>query len=253
MVLDHSTFDFWYLVPYMSDNFYVAAPDWFITFSDLCETWWYSDLRVALRICVIFIFFTVSGICTSFSRNNFLRGIKLMLASSALSLFTVAADNLYDLGISIIFGVLHCFTVAILLYTLIYVLLKDKAKYACLGIGILMFIWGLTFDFYQMDASNDLTFRAIGFSDYLKIMIGTKFYGADCFGIMPWAGIFLIGAYGGAQVYKHKTPYLPVFGKRGFAPVRFVGRKAVWFYLLHQPIILIVVYFICLSCGIKLF
>lgn len=252
MILDHTAFDFMWL-PYWSTNFYEVDNPFLVGLSNwVSDFWWEGTLRASIRLTVICMFFVISGISSSFSKNNTLRGIKLALASIVLSLFTVTADRLFDLGISIIFGVLHCFTVSILIFALLEILLKDKAKYACLGLGILFFVWGLKFDFYQLyPDANALTDSHIGAKEFFQLMIGMKFYGADTFGILPYGGMFLIGVYGGKELYKYKRAYLPVFGKKAFAPVRFVGRKAVWFYLLHQLVIFGLVVLIGFMLGLR--
>ena len=240
MMFDHLAFDFAWL-PEWSWNFYRV------------DNAALTALRMVLRLSVISLFFILSGISSSFSHNNVLRGGKLAIASATLSLFTFSADRLFDLGLSIAFGVLHCLTVAILIFAVLQILLKDKAKYACLGLGVLFFIWGLRLDFYQTDRSNNLTNVDLGVFEYLQLTIGAKYYGADSFGILPYGGIFLIGAYGGAVLYTEKRPYLPLFGKRGFRPVCFVGRKAVWFYLLHQLVLFGAVAGIGYLCGLRYF
>ncbi len=251
MILDHASFDImmlrvWSPNFYFEDNFLTDLSDW--VFYD----WWDGSVRLVLRLTVICIFFCISGICSSFSHNNALRSVKLAVASVTLSLFTVVADRLFDLGISILFGVLHCLTVSIVICTVLQKLLKDKAKYACLGLGILFFIWGLLLDFYRLQGSQfDISQQEISALDYLRIAVGTHYYGADCFGLMPFAGIFLIGAYGGSALYKNKKPYLPLFEKTPFRPVCFVGRKAVWFYLLHQPIIFVLTVIAGTVLGLK--
>ena len=197
MILDHFAYDFCYLVPKgWGYSFYNSAPTWIVSLSDFSNEWWHSTFRMAIRITVICTFFAISGISTSFSKNNFLRGIKLLLASCILSIFTTQADKLFDLRVTILFGVLHCMTVAILFTAVLELLLGDKAKYVCLGIGILIFIWGLGFNFLMTrNGGGRLYSGEIGFFEYLELMIGAKWYGADWFGIMPWAGIFLIGVY----------------------------------------------------------
>ena len=191
MVFDHTAFDFWWFFDGVDHAALSVLQQW----SDL---WWNSTLRICLRLPVICIFFAVSGISSSFSHNNVLRGIKLAVASAVLSLVTILGDTFFDLGISIYFGVLHCFTVSILLFAVLQLLLKDKAKYACLGIGIVLFIWGLLIDFYNIPPLYRYDGHDLVFLDYLRLMAGTHYYGADSFGILPYTGIFLIGCYGGA-------------------------------------------------------
>lgn len=254
MMLDHASFDVWEVGDiadnfYSKNNFFTRLYDWVVF------DWWDGKTRLAIRLTVICIFFVISGICSSFSHNNAYRGLRLAIASATLSLFTIVADRLFDLGLTILFGVLHCLTVSILICALFQFLLKDKHKYACLGLGILFFIWGLLLDFYNLQDNplTNLTFRSINFADYIRIMIGTRYYGADCFGLMPFAGIFLIGVYGGCELYKYKKPYLPLFNKTPFKPLCFVGRNAVWFYLLHQPLIFAVVMAIAAALGFTFF
>lgn len=254
MVLDHFSYDVM-MLPAWSYEFYSKAPAWLVSLSIWARnSWWHSKIRMAIRLTVICAFFTISGICTSFSKNNGLRGFKLGLASAILTIVTTQADKLFGLGVSILFGVLHCMTVAILITALLFALIKNKAKYACLGLGLLMFIWGLSFNFLMLPSlGGGLYYEEIGFTEYLQLMLGTKYFGADWFGIMPWAGIFLIGVYGGASIYEYRTPYLPFFEKKGFTPLCFVGKNAIWFYLLHQPVIMGITALICRIYGISVF
>lgn len=252
MIFDHIAFDFMWM-PHWALNFRSANVAFFVKMAQFCRTWWNSTLRIFLRLTVISAFFAISGISSSFSHNNLLRGVKLAVASTVLTLFTLLGDIFFDLGIGIVFGVLHCFTVSILLLAVLELLLGDKTKYACLGLGLLFFIWGLTFDFYQTTQAANLNGQTLTFVRYLQLMVGTRYYGADCFGVLPYGGIFLIGAYGGAQLYKKRKPYLPLFAAKPFAPVRFVGRKAVWFYLLHQPVVFCVLVGIAMCCGLRFF
>ena len=252
MVLDHLAFDIMWLplfcdnYPFVPENALSRLSDW-VTYS-----YWSSTWRIALRLPVIATFFIISGICTSFSKNNGMRGIKLLLASLVLSFATFAADDLFDAGLSILFGVLHCFTVAVFMYVLLDFLLKDKSKYACLGLGFLLLIWGMLIHFYEMPemdafilAEHELTFKNI-----LRVIGGFAYFGGDCFGIIPYAGFFLVGVYGGKALYEqHKRAYLPLFNTKPFAPVRFIGRNALWAYLLHQPLVLGIVALIAMRYG----
>ncbi len=246
MIFDHLAFDLWW--------FFDGADHVFLQkLQEIADAWWLSTLRLCLRLPVIVIFFTISGICSSFSHNNFMRGAKLAAASAVLSLVTMLGDTFFSLDISIYFGVLHCFTVSVLLFAVLQLLLKDKAKYACLGIGILLFVWGLAIDYYTVPPLYPAWDKhAVTFTDWLRLAVGLNCYGADSFGILPHTGIFLIGCYGGAQLYARKLPYLPILSRAPFRPFSFVGRKAVWFYLLHQPVVFALVALLGLLCGVRI-
>lgn len=250
MLLDHASYDIM-LLPWLSDNFYKLNNPFLVGLSEwIYNEWWFGLTRKTLRLCIICIFFSLSGICSSFSRNNLVRGIKLMFAASILSVSSRIAFNLFDLDIEIVFGVVHCLAVSVLIFAALEFLLKDKSIYACFGLGILLFVWGLLLDFYNLQYTH-LLGGVYNISDFLRVMLGTHYYGSDCFGLMPYAGIFLLGAAGGKLLYKYKIPYAPVFGKKPFGPVCFVGRNAIWFYLLHQAVIFILIITVGALLGLR--
>lgn len=248
MMLDHLTYNFAFMSE-MSYNYY-DAPAAFLSLCSLAETWWMSDIRGVLRLGVICIFFSLSGICSSFSKSNALRGVKLAVASVALSLFTMLADEFFGLGITIVFGVIHCFAISVIIYALLDFLLKGRSAAACVGLGALLFVWGLLVNFYYLQF-NAHVYPPYSFTEMLKIVFGTAYSGSDCFGIIPYTGIFLIGAGGGKLLYANRKAYLPVFGKPAFKPVRFVGKYALWFYLFHQIVMFFLVMAIAYSLGLR--
>ena len=244
MILDHASYDIM-MLPWLCDNFHEINNPFLISLSEwIYNDWWGSSTRMVIRLTVVCIFFSLSGICSTFSRNNLIRSIKLLLAAGILSAATNLAFNLFALDIEIVFGVVHCFAVSVLIFAALEFLLKDNSKYACLAFGLLIFAWGLLIDFSNIQYTHSLS-GVHNLPDFLRVMIGTHYYGADCFGILPFAGIFLIGACGGKLLYKYRKPYAPVFEKIPFRPVCFVGRNALWFYLLHQ----VVVYVIIVTVG----
>ena len=254
MVIDHLAFDIMWL-PEFCTNFYAVPENGLSRLSEwIASSYWETNWRIALRLPVIAVFFLISGICTSFSKNNGMRGIKLLLASLILSFATFAADGFFDAGLSILFGVLHCFTFAVFLYVLLDCLIKDKAKYACLGLGFLLLIWGILINFYEIADTEVLYENELTFKNVLRVIGGFAYFGGDCFGIIPYAGFFLVGVYGGKALYEnHKRAYLPLFNTKPFAPVRFIGRNALWAYLLHQPLVLGVVALVAHAYGYAFF
>ena len=53
---------------------------------------------------------------------------------------------------------------------------------------------------------------------------------------MPWLGWFLLGAVLGNLLYKDKSTRLGFVNEKFVAPVTFVGRHSLLFYLLSQGI-----------------
>lgn len=58
----------------------------------------------------------------------------------------------------------------------------------------------------------------------------------DFFPLMPWLGWFLLGAVLGGLLYKDKSTRLGFVNEKFVAPVTFVGRHSLLFYLLSQGI-----------------
>jgi uncharacterized membrane protein len=87
-----------------------------------------SDIRVFWRPAFLFLFFCTSGLCTAFSRNNFLRGIKLAFVAMLLSLVTYIADKTFIPDSFVMFGVLHCMAAIILIYSLVAFIVEMSVK-----------------------------------------------------------------------------------------------------------------------------
>ena len=77
---------------------------------------------------------------------------------------------------------------------------------------------------------------------WLLIPFGLTFPGfstPDYFPLLPYWGLFLIGAVLGKLLYKSKTSLFPKVNPKNPIIVFFVqmGRYSLWIYLLHQPIL----------------
>lgn len=129
----------------------------------------------------------------------------------------------------IVFGVLHFIGVATLLaYPLV------KHRYIPLVLGVLALLLGvylqqLSFDFYWL--------LWLGF-------VPQGFYSLDYFPLLPWFGVMLLGVFLGNVLY-HKRKRRFAITEISNAPVLFLGflgRHSLLIYLLHQPIILALLY-----------
>ena len=191
-------------------------------------------------------FIGLSGVMCQFTRSNFKRGIKLALISAALTFVTVVVSRFGFEGSEIYFGVLHLLSVGMLLVALINPLLKKcnpmalaviflllflvlyNVEYRTLGIGTGRLSVDLPDHWYRSDALAFLGFH----SPY--------FYSADYFPLLPWIFIFLFGAALGLYNQRGKFPRFLI--KRRISPLGFLGRHALWVYILHQPVIFAIVY-----------
>ena len=75
------------------------------------------------------------------------------------------------------------------------------------------------------------------------------FASADYFPILPWTLLFLAGSYLGVWA---RAGRLPSFCYRGCVPaLRTLGRKSLWIYLLHQPVLILLLgAFVWLARGV---
>ena len=168
------------------------------------------------------LFILICGIASNFSRNNLKRGIIMLLMALLISLITY----LYNPNFYIKFGILHFLGSA----TIIYHLYK-KFNYQNL-VYLLFFTICITVVFRQIDVTNPYLFplglynNAFSSSDYVPI-----------FGfIIP----FIIGNIIGKYIKEIK--WRPT--KFNDNVITTIGRQGLIIYLLHQPIIIGILYLI---------
>lgn len=200
---------------------------------------WYFDwdLRTVIRIGVVLAFVVISGISCSFSKSNYLRGIKLAGVAILLSVVTKIFDVIQGEGdrFLIVFGVLHMLAASILIYAILEKFLSGKLL---LLLGILLAGIGVYFYVTVYYAPQGL--------EVLSIIVPLRdgLYSADYFSILPGAGFLLIGAYLGPVLYGEKRSRFPLKGEpRLTRPLLFAGRHALILYLAHQPLVLAILTF----------
>lgn len=213
------------------------------------DTYFMSDLRLTWRPVFLYMFFIISGMCSSFSKNNFLRALKLALVSVVL-----ISGGTYLLGLIsgqveetiIKFGVLHCFTVCIFFTAVIQLivnlcLLKNEKlkKYRGYFFGLAMLV--VCIIAFVLDSVYN-----IGYPDFLYykhyidtdnpvlgIFIFTKNWNSnDYFPILPWLGAFALGAALSPFIYKKKKSLLPSLDRGWHKPISFCGRNSLFIYLI---------------------
>lgn len=227
MVMDHALFDLGFLFfpiwfPEGSGSGLLYQLCWFSS-----SFYWHHPLRLIIRPLVVAGFIGICGICCSFSRSNLKRGLKLLGIALLLTLVTAAMDavsgfhNYYIIRC----GILHMLAASILLYAL----LQKANRLVPLFAGLLIvavYVW-------QLLSPADLP----GLVPYV-LGLGRGSYSADYFPLIPYVGYFLIGAVLGTWLYREKRSYFPRVTERGvLRPVGFLGRHALWVYVLHQPLI----------------
>ena len=216
-------------------------------FGFLTANWFWAFVHPFFLV----IFVGVSGVCSSFSRNNFFRGLKLLAVAAGLTLVTWAITVFAKINCLIIFNVLALLAVSILFYSLVqFIEKKTSVKPATVNVllGFLgTYITAVGSSIGQMDYSTtNPVFMPLGFAIKNTPNI------VDAMDIFPWMGVFLIGCVIGRVCYQKKESLLPAGAKKlhpVFAPFEFIGRHSLIIYLFHQPVVYGILYLIFLISG----
>lgn len=131
----------------------------------------------------------------------------------------------------VVFGVLHCIGLSILLaYPFI------RTRFSAFIVGIFCIICGILL---QITVTVDYPWLL-----WLGI-VPTQFYTLDYFPLFPWFGVVLLGIFLGNSLYKNTTRTFHLHDYSSFIGVRllcFLGRHSLPIYLLHQLIIVGLLY-----------
>lgn len=171
------------------------------------------------------LFILVAGISCSFSKNNTRRGLKLILWGYVIFLVTYIAVP----GSNIVFGILQFLGVCFLLYPVF----KNISPYVLAATGMAIILAG---EFTSQLSVSHNWLVPLGFW-------GPSFSSVDYFPLIPWFGVFLLGISIRKLVYKKQRSLITASNKY-FRPFVAVGRHTLIVYLIHQPIILTVLYLI---------
>ena len=178
------------------------------------------------------LFVLLSGTSSTLTRSNVRRGLRLL----AVSLAVTAVTYIFDPTSAIYFGILQCLAVSMLLYGAAF---EKAGAFACAAWGTLVLILAAVLPILRkMPALRTDWLLPFG-------LTSPSFSSFDYFPLIPWLGIFLIGASLGKSLYASKQSLLSRRLPRTF--VNWAGRHSLVIYIAHQPIIMGVLYFLGLS------
>ena len=185
----------------------------------------FAPAMTAVRYFIIGSFVLLSGISCHLSRNNLRRGLQTLACALAVSAVT------WLIGDPVIFGVLHLLGCCMLFYGL----------------------WGDRFD--RLPPARTALVCVVLFTVFLVIaervrvtvpglwLFGLRtreFYSADYYPLFPWLFLFLVGAVIGGKL----RPGVLDLDRRFPEWLCLTGRKALWIYMLHQPVIMGILYLV---------
>lgn len=188
-------------------------------------------------ICWTFIF--LSGFCLSLGKHPIKRGLMVFLGGAIITIVTLVfmPEN------RVVFGVLTLIGSCMVIVGMLDQLLKKMIPTLGLLLSILLFAvtrnvnegW-LGFEAFR--------WHKLPKSFYANIVTAyfafpeRDFYSTDYFSIIPWLFLFLSGYF--LFQLLNKKEVLNVLEKSIFMPVEWIGEHSFIIYMLHQPIIYLI-------------
>ncbi|MEG1874799.1 MAG: heparan-alpha-glucosaminide N-acetyltransferase domain-containing protein [Angelakisella sp.] len=206
--------------------------------------WFFSPTMNNLRNLFVAALIIISGVSSHLSHSNLKRGAKTLLLALCLTLVTA----IFMPTQLILFGILHFFGCAMLLYAVLQRPLSKIPPVWGFVASVLLFC--ITYDVYY----GVLGIAGLGltvplpqflYNQPLLYPLGFSCQGlasADYYPLLPWFFLFVAGGFCGDSI---KAGRFPAFFYRSHCkPLAAVGRHTMVLYLLHQPIVYGVLYLI---------
>lgn len=196
------------------------------------------------------LFILISGIVCRYSSNNLKRGMICFgcgLIMTAVTLILLPEEPIY-------FGILHLLGAGMILFSLTHPLLDRILRTAAIAGFLLLFAF-----------TYSLSDNQLGFFSYPLIqfpsnfpennnlcflgLINGDFSSADYFPLLPWIFLFFTGSVIGLFFRENK---MPSFCYRSHLPfLSAVGKKTLWIYLFHQPVIIFLLWILSFFTGVS--
>lgn len=244
MIFDHLMYDLM-ILPSLFGNFSQVNNEVFNWLKEQGSLYWHSDLRFFGHFFFLSVFLVISGISFNFSKNNLQRGTKLLIVALLITAVTYVAEVATGSQFLIVFGIIHMFALAIIITYLVRRLIKNELVILIIGLVILGI--GFTFKFY------DMTFQSyFSWKDLPQLIIGTKAFGADHFGLIPYSGILMIGSVIGKTFYQNRVSLWPKVNLSSKNFFMFLGQKSLIIFVTHQIVLIALVYLIGYIFGYRI-
>lgn len=194
------------------------------------------------------VFIVVAGISSRLSRSNAKRGAKLLAIALTVTFATaVVLPRMGFEGFSITFGILHFLSLSMLIFALIRPALDYIPP-----------LWGIVLCMILYLFTAGIGQGALGIAPVFKLTLPTSLYelpylfpfgigksgfvSADYFPLFPHIFIFLAGTWFGVFVGSGNLPAWAT--KTRIKPLAWVGKKALLIYIVHAPLLYLLVFFV---------
>lgn len=232
MVGEHILY-FIYRYVFLQNWNYEKTPNFLYQLSILAHDFLYeSTVRIVLQFIAWLLFFTISGISSTFSKNNLKRGSKILFFFLIMYIISAIARYNTYLLIVIDYGIFLVYAFCILSYYFISKIPKDITICVFIILSILTPIFIILIPDFHI---NILTY--IGLSNKLNIN-----YISD-FNLFPTLTCFYLGVLIGKIFYKEKEGYLnKYYNNKVLTFISNAGRNSMHVYIGH--IIILPIFFI---------
>lgn len=196
-------------------------------------------------------FILLAGLSSAFSRSNSKRGGKLLAIGI---IFTLVTAFVFP-GEAIYFGILQLLGTCMVLYGAFEEKLRRIPAVPMIAVCAVMFV--LTYHvqlgfvgikgWFEINLPAELTVNNLLYSyGFLK----SGYASVDYEPLLPWFFLYFGGTYIGGIIAKHREN-LPKFCYADpLPPISLIGRHSLLIYILHQPVILAVVYAVQFLIGV---
>lgn len=234
MVLFHACWDMVYLFGY----------DW---------PWYKGTPGYLWQQSICWMFILISGFCMGLKQEgralwrDCKRGLVVLVAGILITIATL----LFSPQTKIIFGVLFFLGISMILTAMLRPQLRKIPPFiGMLCVGVLFFVLrnindgNLGFEGIVLCPLPNFLYEQgllatfFGFQD-------KNFFSTDYFSLIPWYFLFLVGYFlCRCFLEKKSSATLPEFFKKGIPVFKIIGQHSLPVYLLHQPVILLLLSFI---------
>ena len=290
MIVDHLFFDFANVVTQFFTSSDWGMMQRLYNLQTIGFNYWQWPLRIAVRFIILCLFFFISGISTYFSKNNLKRGLIIFGVGALVNLAFFVVGKILDDGSYCFFGAISCFGTSILIYWLLRFLFKkicpnheSDFKWIALALGVVVVAIGMIFWRIELNgpalpgSEQKEIIDHLSWDNFMQVIIGLK---EDAPGSMDWLPLFpfmgflFIGSFIGEVFYKDRKSFFKPLPTRpskddatikkvgyygGIMPykgiknvITFSGHYSLFFYILHQVVLIAILGIVLLSMGYKL-
>lgn len=194
---------------------------WDLTmYGTLSERTMFVQPMLGIRYYIVCSFVLLSGIAARYSRSNARRGVQTLACAMVITVV------MYFFGEPVWFGVLHLLGCCMLLWAAFGKTFEKLPPWPAL-IGCFVLFLVLHKICYGVRVTVPWLF---------PLGLRTReFYSSDYYPLFPWLFLFLCGTVLGAWIRESRGKWKAV---HVWAPLRWIGQHALLLYMLHQPVLL---------------